>query len=82
MKTYLVEMEREKPNFPNDREVMGYFHNLYDAKEYLRSTGYDEKFSVLMMQGYSFGEGFHKYRLTFSGVKNGKDIFKREKLGY
>ena len=79
MKTYIVEENHKDHNHVN---VCGYFKTLYDAKEYLRSTGYNEKFSVLMMQGYSFGEGFHKYRLTFSGVKNGKDIFKREKLGY
>ena len=72
IRTYIVEM--------NKTDVMQYFYNLYDAKEYLRSTGYDDRLSIWAIYGPSFGEGYHKYRLFFSGSKNGKDVFKRLSL--
>lgn len=66
MKTYLVEIETD-----TSRNIVEYCKTLKGAKRIARTLSkYNEKrFSILMMQGQYFGEGFHQYRLLLQNDK-------------
>jgi len=71
MKTYIVELKIE-----GGHEVLGYSHTLKHAKDILISYGdLIESTSILMINGDSFGEGYHQYRLVpwGTGYKRFKD---------
>ena len=50
-------------------EILQYFHRLSDAKYDLIKQFNNNRCSILCMKGPSFGEGWHQYRIEWTGSK-------------
>ena len=64
MKTYIV----EKKHKTRGHDVVEYCHRLCIAKAIMFKQK-DETVSVLAIEGPTFGEGYHQYRLIYRNDK-------------
>jgi len=59
VKTYMILQGQNN----NNADVVEYHNTLKDAKEHLLSIKDRKDVFILMLEGFQFGEGFHKYTL-------------------